>query len=131
MTRYETSTHEFVWILRRREMAKPLHGLEICPLDLLGGCVAHLGRRAPVILARQEVYRALLDVDRGDPVPRVEASKVEVEVAVEDTVGLAGIHVLDVERYGQCIWRVDADIKVELTQISCLLTSGLCGAIMP
>lgn len=76
--------HKDLRILRGREVAQPFHGREVGALDLVRGGLGHLGRGRPVVDARQEVDRALGDVDLVHAVPGVEAAEVEVEVAVED-----------------------------------------------
>jgi hypothetical protein len=52
-------------IFRRWEMAHALHRLMLAAGDLLASRLAHLGRVAPVVLARQHVHGALLGVDAG------------------------------------------------------------------
>ena len=79
-------------------MAQPLHRLKVCALDFLGRLLRHLGCGAPVELTRQEIDWAFLDVDLSNAVARVEAAEIEVQVAVEDAVRLAGVHVLDCSR---------------------------------
>lgn len=81
-------THEFARVLSGRKVAQVLHGLEVRAADLFGGVLAHLRGRAPVVLAREEVDRALVDVDAGDAVARIEAAEVKVQVTVEDAVRL-------------------------------------------
>jgi len=76
-------------------MTQTFHALEICAGDLFGGGLAHCRGGAPVVFAGKEVDRAFLDVDAGDAVSGVEAAEIEVQVAVEDAVGLAGVHVPD------------------------------------
>lgn len=76
-------------------MAQAGHALHHGAGDLVGGGLAHGGGGAPVVLAGEEVDGALLDVDGGDAVARVEAAEVEVEVAVEDAVRLAAVQVPD------------------------------------
>ena len=76
-------------------MSQVLHSRHIRALNLIRRRFAHVGSGAPIILARQEVNRTLLAVDLADAVAGVEAAEVEVQVAVEDAVGLAGVHVPD------------------------------------
>jgi hypothetical protein len=76
-------------------MSQSLHGRHPRPLNLIRRRLAHLRRRAPIILPGQKVNRAFRAVDGRDAVAGVEAAEVEVEVAVKDAVGLAGVHVPD------------------------------------
>ena len=87
--------NKFGRILRRREMAQSRHALHHRSRDLIGGCFAHGWCGAPVILARQEVDGTFLDIDTGHTVSRVEAAEVEVQVAVEDAVGLTAVQMPD------------------------------------
>ena len=82
-------------ILRRWEMAQARHALHHRSGDLISGGFAHGWSGAPVVLASQKVDGAFLDVDAGHTVPRVEAAEVEVQVAVEDAVGLTAVEMPD------------------------------------
>ena len=75
-------------------MPQSFHGAEIRALDLLRRGLRHLRRRGPVELACEEVDGTFLDVDGGDTVAGVESAEVEIKIAVEDAVGLTGIHML-------------------------------------
>jgi hypothetical protein len=72
-------------------MSQPWHTFEISAVDLFGGRMRHLRCGRPIILAGQEKYRTFLGINLVETVAGVEATKVEVEVAVEDTVCLTGI----------------------------------------
>ena len=87
--------NKFSRILRRREMAQSRHALHHCSRDLIGGRFAHGRCGAPVILAGQEVDGTFLDIDTGHTVSRVEAAEVEVQVAMEDAVGLTAVQMPD------------------------------------
>lgn len=76
-------------------MSQSLHTLHHCPLNLIRRGLTHLRGGTPVILTGQEIDGAFLGVDGGDAVAGVEAAEVEVEVAVENAVGLPGVHVPD------------------------------------
>lgn len=65
-------SYKFLRIFCSREMAQTFHGLEVCAFDLVCCCLAHFGRGAPVVLARQEVDGTLFDVDAGYSISRVE-----------------------------------------------------------
>jgi hypothetical protein len=82
-------------ILGRRKVSQPLHALEVGPFDLLAGRLRHLRGRRPIVLAGQEIHGAFLAVDLADALAGVKAAKVEVEIAVEDTVRLARVQVPD------------------------------------
>ncbi len=75
-------------------MTQPLHRGEVGTLDLLCRGLAHLRCGRPVKFSRQEVDGTFLDIDLGDTIAGVEAAEIEIEVAVEYTVGLAGVHML-------------------------------------
>lgn len=76
-------------------MSQILHSSHVRPLDLICRRLAHIRRRTPVILTRQEIDWTLLDVNLAHAVTSVEAAEVEVQIAVEDAIGLAGVHVPD------------------------------------
>ena len=95
LDRLQQMRHELGRVLRGGEVAQAGHALHHGALDLVGRLLAHVGRGAPVVLAREEVDGALLDVDAGHAVARVEAAEVEVQVAVEDAVRLARVQVPD------------------------------------
>lgn len=78
-------THESSWVLRRWEVAKAFHLLEIRPGYLVRRRLAHLWRGAPVVLSSEEVYGALAHIDLLYAIPGIEAAKVEIEIAVENS----------------------------------------------
>lgn len=153
-------SYKFLRILGGREMSQTFHALEIRAGDLLRGRLAHFGRRAPVIFAGEEVDGALFHVDAGHAVSGVEAAEIEIQIAVEDAVGLARVHVLAISSQSlSCLppdaimaecgvgssgvlgqgskrgksqeARCTSEGQCRRTQISCLFTFGLFGAIMP
>ena len=74
-------------------MSQVLHSSHLGALDLIRRRLAHVRCSTPVILARQKVDRAFAAVDLVDAVAGVETTEVEVQVTMEDAVGLAGVHV--------------------------------------
>ncbi len=76
-------------------MSQILHGRHIRPLDLVRCRLTHTWRRAPVILTGQKVDRTLLNIDLVHTVTSIKAAEVEVQIAMEDAIGLAGVHVPD------------------------------------
>lgn len=59
-------------------MAHALHGLVLAAGDLVARLLAHIRRVAPVVLARQHVYRALLGIDRRHSIAAVPSAKIHV-----------------------------------------------------
>lgn len=90
----KTRAYEFLRVFGGREVAKSFHGGEVGTLDLLGRGLTHLRRGTPVVLAGQEVDGTFCHVDLVNAIPCVKASKVEVEIAVENAICLARVHML-------------------------------------
>lgn len=61
-------------------MTQVFHCSKVGPLNLVRSRLGHLRCGRPVVLSSEEVDRALLDIDFGDSVSRIETTKVEVEV---------------------------------------------------
>lgn len=90
----KTRAYEFLRVFGGREVAKSFHGGEVGTLDLLGRGLTHLRRGTPVVLAGQEVDGTFGHVDLVDAIPCIKASEVEVEIAVENAICLARVHML-------------------------------------
>jgi hypothetical protein len=76
-------------------MPQSLHSLHLGPFNLIRCRLTHLRCRRPIVLTCEEVDWAFLGVYLGNAVAGIEAAEVEVEVAVEDAVGLGGVEVPD------------------------------------
>ena len=90
-----TIANENSRILCSREMTKTFHGSMLATRYLVCRSLAHVWCIRPVVLARQHVDRARLGVNLGHPVTAIPSAEVEVQISVENSIGLSGIHVPD------------------------------------
>ena len=78
LNRLQEMRHKLLRILGGREMAQAGHGLVLRALDLVGRLLRHLGRVAPVVLAREHEHGARVGVDGRYSRSPVPAAEIEV-----------------------------------------------------
>ena len=87
--------HKFLRLFRRWEMSNVRHSLVFRAWNLVTSCLSHGRGIAPIVIASQHENWTFFGIDAGDSGAAVETAKVEVEIAVEDSVGGCAVHVPD------------------------------------
>ena len=76
-------------------MAQVLHSFHIRTFNLIRRRLTHFRSSTPIKLPSKEVNWTFLRIDLVHTVSCIEAAEVEIEIAVEDSVRLAAVHMPD------------------------------------